>query len=192
MTEPTVAPTLTHEDLVLESENFVETYKIIADWIRFADTKAAATLTVNGVLLGLLTPTLKTYLAEKSAAHSTSWLVSLAIGLFVGWIVLLVASAVSAFLCILPLRGTHRLFAMAHTTHFHPTALSGKFRLDDFAGFAADCDQIGPAGFKREVQAAMLIDAHLSSVKYGYVARAIWCLAGSVSVGFLYLVVIQF
>ena len=179
-------------EVALEAENYIETYKIIAEWIRFADTKAAATLTVNGVLLGLIIPTLKTYLAEKSAAHSPSWGTSLAVALFAGWLVLLVASAVSAFLCILPLRGTHRMLAMAHTTHFHPAAVSGKFRLDDVEGFAADCDRVGAAGFKREVQAAMLIDAHLSSAKYGYVARAIRCLAASVAVGFCYLVAIQF
>src|SRR4051794_11706279 len=37
---------------VQEAENFIETYQVIGEWIRFADTKAAATLTVNGVLLG--------------------------------------------------------------------------------------------------------------------------------------------
>jgi len=68
---------------VLESENFIETYRLIAEWIRFADTKAAATLTVNGVLLGLLVPTLKTYTAVTNA-HLASWWTPLVVVLFLG------------------------------------------------------------------------------------------------------------
>lgn len=41
---------------ILKTEILVENYQIIAEWIRFADAKAAVTLTVNGVLLGLLIP----------------------------------------------------------------------------------------------------------------------------------------
>ena len=160
----------------LRVEDLIETYKTIAEWIRFADTKAAATLTVNGVLLGLLVPTLKTFLAEK---HAAAWLTPVAVGLFAGWLVLLVASAVSAFLCILPLRGTHRLLALAHATHFHPAAIASKFPLDDPDAFTRDCDRSGPTGFRYEVMTAMLIDSHLSSKKYGFVTRAIWCLQGA-------------
>src|SRR5436190_7262945 len=100
----------------LEVDNYVETYKVIAEWIRFADAKAGVTLTVNGVLLGLLIPTLKSYLAEN-APHPTEWWRTLVVVLFVGWLVLVAASAVMAFLCVLPIRGTHRMLALHHTRH---------------------------------------------------------------------------
>src|SRR4051812_16057505 len=87
------ASAVSPEEAVLEAENFIETYKIIADWIRFADTKAAATLTVNGVLLGLLIPTLRPYLTEKGVIHPTEWWPAAVVALFLCWLVLLVLSA---------------------------------------------------------------------------------------------------
>jgi len=176
---------------VLKVEVAIENYKIIADWIRFADAKAAATLTVNGVLLGLLIPTLKTYLAENSP-HPTEWWNVVVVIFFLGWLGLLALSAIHAFLCILPFRGVGRVLALDHATHFHPAAVSQKYRMEDIQGFLGDCATIGMDGLKREVLSAILLDSHLSSAKYGYVARSIWCLAGSVVLGFLYLIAIQF
>jgi hypothetical protein len=177
---------------VLEAENFIETYQIISEWIRFADAKAAVTLTVNGVLLGLLIPTLKTYLADAAANHPTAWWTRAVVVLFIGWLILMVVSAICSFLCILPLRGTGRNLTLNQATHFHPAAMAQKYPLAEFDRFVKDCEQIGMAGLKREVLAAVLIDAHLSDSKYGYVTRSIWCLAASVVFGFLYLLAIQF
>jgi hypothetical protein len=176
----------------LEADNYIETYQIIAEWIRFADTKAAVTLTVNGVLLGLIIPTLKTYLTEKDAARPFEWWTAAVVVLFVGWLVLLVASAINSFQCILPLRGPGRSLALSQTTHFHPAAVSQAYPLSDFDRFVADCEKIGMQGLKREVMAAILIDAHLSSAKYGFVSRSIRLMGASVVLGFFYLVAIQF
>lgn len=187
--EPSAAPS---EEEVLEADTFLETYKVIADWIRFADTKAAATLTVNGVLLGLLIPTLRAYLTEKDVTHPAPWWPAGVVALFMCWLLLLVVSAVNSFLCILPLRGLSRQLAMTHTIHFHPAAISQQFPVTEVDRFAAECQKIGINGFKREIQAAILIDAHLSGAKYRYVTRSIWCLAFSVAFGFLYLLAIQF
>ena len=156
------------------------------------DAKAAVTLTVNGVLLGLLIPTLKTYLADKTVVHPTSWWIAVVVVLFLAWIVLLVLSAGNAFLCILPFRGQGRQLALDQATHFHPAAVALRYRIEDWQRFLSDCDGIGMVGLKREVLAAILIDSHLSNSKYGYVTRAIWCLAGSVAFGFFYLLAIQF
>jgi hypothetical protein len=204
MNDPTAAPPTPSPDSilspvsvaarteqVLEAENFIETYKIVAEWIRFADAKAAVTLTVNGVLLGLLIPTLKTYLTDTTP-HPTTWWTGLVLFFFVMWLVLLVLSAAGSFLCILPLRGQARNLTLRQAAHFHPAAVSQHYRLEDPTRFVEDCEKIGTAGLKREVLAALLIDSHLSSMKYGYVARAIQCLAASVGFGFLYLVAIQF
>src|SRR5436190_8210898 len=175
----------------LEVDNYVETYKVIADWIRFADTKAGVTLTVNGVLLGLLIPTLKSYLTDNTITHPFGGWTTLVITLFVIWIVLLVVSAANSFLCILPLRGLGRGLVLSHASHFHPASVSQHYPLTDLDRFVNDCDTVGMAGLKREIIAAILIDSHLSSAKYRYVSRAISLLAGSVVFGFLYLVAIQ-
>lgn len=192
MTPEIETSALARERAVLEEKNFIETYRIIADWIRFADAKAGVTLTVNGVLLGLLVPTLKTYLAERNIVHPFAGWTVLVFILFIGWLVLLVLSAVCSFLCILPFRGAGRNLALAETTHFHPAAVAQKYSLADVERFAGDCDKTGTAGLKREVLTAILIDSHLSSAKYRFVARSIWLLAGSVVFGFLYLLAIQF
>jgi hypothetical protein len=112
--------------------------------------------------------------------------------LFLGWLLLLTLSAVHAFLCILPLRGTGRQLVLDRTTHFHPAAVAEKYALAEPDRFIDDCEKIGTAGLKREILAAVLIDSHLSSAKYRYVTRSIWCLAVSVAFGLLYLVAIQF
>jgi hypothetical protein len=183
---------MTREEAILEAENFIDTYRTIAEWIRFADAKAAVSLTVNGVLLGMLIPTLKTYLAEKTTAHPAEWWTALVVILFLGWLVWLVLSAVYSFLCILPLRGPGRQLVLAKTTHFHPAGVAENYPLADFDRFAGDCEKIGMEGLKREVLAAVLIDSHLSNAKYRYVTRSIWCLAASVALGFFYLLAIQF
>lgn len=192
MTSETEASASLRRQESLEAENFIETYRIIAEWIRFADAKAAVTLTVNGVLLGLLIPTLKTYLGDRAAVHPTEWWTALVVFLFVGWLILLVLSAVSSFLCILPFRGQGRQLALGHTTHFHPAAVAQQYQHADLERFVGDCDKIGMGGLKREVLAAILVDSHLSNAKYRYVTRSIWCLAVSVVFGFLYLLAIQF
>jgi hypothetical protein len=177
---------------LLEAENFIDTYRTIAEWIRFADAKAGVVLTVNGILFGMLTPTLKAYLAEKMPTHPTDWWTVLVVVLFLGWLIWLVLSAIGAFLCILPLRGTGRHLVLTQTTHFHPAGVAEGYSLADLDRFAGDYEKIGMAGLKREVVAAILIDSHLSKAKYGYVARSIKCLAASVIFGVLYLLAIQF
>ena len=43
------APTsaLAREEAVLEEKNFIDTYKIVGEWIRFADAKAGVVITVG-------------------------------------------------------------------------------------------------------------------------------------------------
>lgn len=176
----------------LETENYLDTYQIIAEWIRFADAKAAVTLTVNGVLLGVIIPTLRTYLVDSTVKHPMEDWPILVVALFLVWLGVMVSSAIYAFRCILPLRGTGRLLALSQATHFHPAAVSQKYPLSDLDRFVNDCDTMGMVGLKREVMAAILIDSHLSSAKYYFVARSIQLLAVSVVFGFLYLVAIQF
>ena len=190
--KPTIDPgPMTREEVTLETDTYIETYKIIADWIRFADTKAAATLTVNGVFLGLLIPTLKGYLDVKTPHPLEHWTLGVVI-LFLVWLGLLVLSAVNSFLCILPIRGLSRELVIGQATHFHPAAVTQRYPLEEFQRFVDDCETMGMSGLKREIMAAIMIDSHLSSAKYRYVTRSIWFLAFSVIPAFLYLLAIQF
>ncbi len=189
MTQPDSPTTATAT--ALEVENFTESYKVIADWIRFADSKAGVTLTVNGILLGLLVPTLKTYLAERTPHPARGWTVVVVV-LFLTWLVFLVLSAASSFLCILPIRGTARRLALTHSPHFHPAAVTQSFPLLDVDRFVKDCERLGAEGMKREIMAAILVDSHLSSAKYAHVTRAVWLLGGNILFGCLYLLAIQF
>jgi hypothetical protein len=182
---------LAGEEKALEVEDYTETYKVIAEWIRFADAKAGVTLTVNGILLGLLIPMLKPYLAETNP-HPAGWWTNAVVVLFLAWLLFTVLSAVSAFLCILPIRGTARHLALKHTPHFHPAAISQSYRLDEVDRFVEDCQRGGMDGLKREIMTAILIDSHLSSMKYRHVTRSIRLLGASIVLGFLYLLAIQF
>ena len=73
----------------LETANLIEGYHVIAEWIRFADAKAAVVLTVGGAIAGLVIPTLKGYLTENPTTHPTAWWNSLVSTLFAVWLLLL-------------------------------------------------------------------------------------------------------
>jgi hypothetical protein len=177
--------------LNLETENFIDTYQIIAEWIRFADAKAAAVLTVDGALVGLLGPTLKSWL-QAEHPHLPGFWPHLVVGLFCAWLGLLALSGIWAFRCILPFSRKGKHPSLGYCTHFHPAAVCTKYSLDDLDRFAADCDAIGMQGLKREVQAAVLIDSHISGTKYRRVTTSIRLIAWSSIFGFLYLAAIQF
>lgn len=176
----------------LETANLIEGYHVIAEWIRFADAKAAVVLTVGGAIAGLVIPTLKSYLAENPESHPTPWWNSLVSGLFAVWLILLLMSGVSAFRCILPFRRKGKHPALGHSSHFHPAAISTMFLLDDVDRFIQECESMGDGGLRKEVAACLLIDAHISSAKYRYVTTSIRLMGASCIVALVYLVAIQF
>ncbi len=45
---------------------------MIAEWIRFADAKAAVVQTLGGAIAGLVIPTLKSYLNEDQTTRNSS------------------------------------------------------------------------------------------------------------------------
>ena len=143
------------QEQTLEAETFIESYKTIAEWIRFADAKAGVTLTVNGILLGLILPMLKTYLERDTVRPP--WWTAMVVSLFLCWL-LFPCYQQSVVLCDTAIRGNAQL-VMSQTTHFHPAAVSQQYRLADFERFIGDFDKIGMTGFKREIIAAILIDS---------------------------------
>jgi len=176
----------------LETANLIEGYHVIAEWIRFADAKAAVVLTVGGAIAGLVIPTLKSYLDEDVAAHPTVWWTKLVIGLFAVWLLLLLVSGICAFRCILPFRRKGKHPALGHSSHFHPAAICTAFKLDDVERFIAECESMGDGGLRKEVAACLLIDSHISGAKYSYVTTSIRFMGVSSLVALIYLVAIQF
>ncbi len=141
----------THEEAPQEIENYLETYNAIGEWIRFADTKAAAVLTVIAALSGLLIPTLKSYLdARANASQSANWWTVLVVILFALWLGFQVASGLSAFICITPFRRRGRHPIIEHSRHFHPAGIAHHYRLEEYDRFVTEFDQVGPHKFKRK------------------------------------------
>jgi hypothetical protein len=187
-----LTPTV-QEEAPQEISNYLETYSAIGEWIRFADAKAAAVLTVIAALAGLLIPTLKGYFdAKANGSYPVSWWPGLVVILFVLWLFFQVASGLSAFFCITPFRRRGRHPIIDHSRHFHPAGIAHHYRLDDYDRFVTEFDQVGPHQFKRQIMIAILIDAHISHSKYVYVSRAIRLLGVSIVFAFLYFLAIQF
>ncbi|MFO0975829.1 MAG: hypothetical protein U0996_05485 [Planctomycetaceae bacterium] len=176
----------------LETANLIEGYHVIAEWIRFADAKAAVVLTVGGAIAGLVIPTLKGYLTENPTTHPTAWWNALVSCLFAIWLLLLLLSGIWAFLCILPFRRKGKHPALGHSSHFHPAAISTMFKLDDVDRFIQECESMGDGGLRKEVAACLLIDSHISSAKYRYVTTSIRLMGASCIVALVYLIAIQF
>lgn len=176
----------------LETENLIDTYQVIAEWIRFADAKAAVVLTVCGALAGLLIPTLKDYLQNQGAAHPTEWWTRMVVGLYLAWLGFMLLSSIWAFRCILPYRQRGRHPALDRCTHFHPAAIGAAYRLEEVDRFIDDCARLGTAGLKDEVTAGLLFDSHISGAKYRHVTTSIQLMGISALIAMLYLLAIQF
>jgi len=174
------------------TENFIETYHAISEWIRFADAKAAVLLTVGGAMAGFLIPTINQVLAtpETEGHLLPNWklICYVLFGLYISFFLL---SGIFAFLCINPLRRKGKHPSLDHCSHFHPAAVSAAYPIDDVHGFINDCDKIGPVALKREVQAAILLDSHISAAKYNRVRKSLICFSVSVIFGFVYFLIAQ-
>jgi hypothetical protein len=175
----------------LDVENFIDIYQTVAEWIRFADAKAAVVLTVNGVQVGLLIPTLKVFL-DSRVQHSGSLWPNLVLTIFGLAAVSMLISAARAFLCILPFtrRGQHP--AMQLCKHFHPASISQNFGLDQVKQFSQECAELSANHLRGEVAAGLLIDSHISASKYRQVTSAIRWLGISAVLSGFYFVLLQF
>lgn len=181
-------------ETIAETENVIETYQITAEWIRFADAKAAVVLTVNGALASVLIPTLKPLLTgwSKAGDTTTPTYAVFTIGAFVVWMGLTIASAWMAFRCIRPYRRKdNRHPAIDACRHFHAAAISVHYPAKDIKKFQEGFQKLGVDGFQQEVLAGLLIDAHISSRKYSFVGAAITLLGWGALPGFAYLLLAQ-
>ena len=175
----------------VQTSDMIEGYHVIAEWIRFADAKAAVVLTVGGAIAGLVIPTLKSYLQED-VVHPTAWWTQMVGGLFSLWLLLILLSGIAAFSCVLPFRRRGKHPALGFCSHFHPAAIGAAYTLDDADQFQKDCEAMGDAGLRREVAACLLIDSHISGAKYRRVSMSIRLMGASAIVSLMYLIAIQF
>ena len=178
------------KELVIE--NSIEIYKITADWIRFADAKAAVILTAGGCLASVLIPHLKPYFEAAGKGETLAWLKPVVVTCFGLWLSILILSAFYAFRCIVPYRQRGKHPALDFCKHFHSAAISVAYKPDEHDRFFETYRQKGHEKMLQEVMAGLLIDAHISSTKYGYVTIAIKLLAASSLFGFLFLFLSQF
>lgn len=191
-TEPLAEDPETELGITAETENVIDTYQITAEWIRFADAKAAAVLTVNGALASVLIPTLGPFVeASRTQAAASPAFYWGTIASFVVFAVLASASCVAAFRCILPARRGGRHPSRDLCRHFHPAAISEHYSIDDCERFVREFDRAGAAGFQREVLTGLLIDSHISASKYAHVTKAIVLLGLAAAAGFAYLILTQ-
>ncbi|MCR9197271.1 MAG: hypothetical protein NXI04_01380 [Planctomycetaceae bacterium] len=175
----------------VQTSDMIEGYHVIAEWIRFADAKAAVVLTVGGAIAGLVIPTLKNYLQED-VQHPAPWWTTMVCVLFSVWLLLILLSGIAAFSCILPFRRRGKHPALGFCSHFHPAAIGAAYTLDEADKFQTDCEGMGDAGLRREVAACLLIDSHISGVKYRRVSTSIRLMGASAIVSLIYLIAIQF
>jgi hypothetical protein len=188
--EPQAAPPGVANQLAIE--NGIEIYKITADWIRFADAKAAVVLAVAGTLAGLLIPQLKPYLKAVMDREVHPVLGYITLACFGLWFIFVLLSAIYAFLCIVPYRVKGQHPALEHCKHFHGAAIGAEYAPDETKRFIETYKALGPDGVLDEVLAGVLIDAHISSTKYNHVTMSIKLFFLSSAFGFLFLLLSQF
>ena len=174
----------------VELDALTSAYDNQAEWIRFADAKAGAVLTANGALIGLLVPTLDELL--KALRQSEVGVAPLALALFVGWLLVAASSAVRAFRCITPFSYRGRHPADEACPHFHSVGIAKCYRIDELSKFAEDSARLGSGGYRQQILAATLIDAHVSTSKYAHVTASIRLLGASAVLALLYVLALQF
>ena len=111
--------------------------------------------------------------------------------LFGLYVLFFLISGIYSFLCINPLRRKGRHPSLDYCSHFHPAAVSNAYAIDDVKEFIDDCEQVGPVALKREVQAAILLDSHISTAKYKRVRVSLICFGISAFFGFVYFLLAQ-
>ena len=174
-----------------DTENYIEAYHAVAEWIRFADAKAGVVLTIAGALAGLLIPTIEPILRNESEAHLFPMWKPVCLALFALFTFFLLLSGIAAFRCIRPFRNRGLHPSLDDCQHFHPAAIANAYKLDEVQKFVQDCDRAGVGGFRAEVIAALLFDSHISNVKYQRVTLSIQLFSASALFAFLYLLIKQ-
>lgn len=164
-----------------EIRHLITACEQIADWTRFADTKAAPTLTVDGIFASFLVPTIShlTQGTRDAAALAAS-------ALFVAWASFVALSCTEAFHCLLPRALNAVRTAVRRCAHFHPAAIATQCALDRHEQFVRDFDRRAAEGFRNQVLIGMMVEAHISKSKYRHVIASIKLLTAAAPLGSAY------
>jgi hypothetical protein len=180
----------TIDERIAETANLIEVYHANAEWIRFADAKAAVALTANGALGSVFIQALRPFVDGLGTEGGLpAWIAAAALCCFAAWLVCAGLSATWAFDCIHPFRAPKR--ELDACRHFHPEGIVRHYGPSDLQRFRTDIDQAGVEGFREQVLACLLMDAGVSSRKYARVARSIRFFMLSALFGFAYLALAQ-
>lgn len=172
-------------------ECYIQNYVAIAEWIRFADAKAAVILTVSGAAAGFLIPTIGNVVADQGTDHLFGYWRPIVIILFAFYLLFFLMSNIVAFLCINPFRRKGRHPALDHCDHFHPAAIAASYDVDDHASFVRDITEGGAETLRKEIHVGILLDSHISKYKYGKVTQSLKLFGVSVIFAFLYFLALQ-
>ena len=174
------------------TENVIDTYQICAEWIRFADAKAAVVLTVNGALASVVIPKLTPLVLHQSIKSPIIQLfLFLSATLFLCWGVSSLISCVNAFRCIIPYRIKGKHPAADQSPHFHSVGISSRFGTEEATAFQESFHALDGEAFQDEILASLLVDSHISKHKYERVGRSIISLAFAAAFGFAFMIVGQ-
>jgi hypothetical protein len=169
------------EPAQFEIRHLITADEQIVDWTRFAGTKAALALTVDGIFAAFLVPTIShlTQGTRDAAALAAS-------APFVAWASFVSLSCTEAFRCILPkaLNAVHA--AVGRCAHFHPAAIATQYPLDRHEQFVRDFDRRAAEGFRNQELIGMMVEAHISKSKYRHVIASIKLLTAAAPLGSAY------
>jgi hypothetical protein len=145
--------------------NLWTTLEHVSEWVRFADTKAAAVLTVDGILATVLV----TVFGQGQLAHRVA--IYLPLGASA---VLLVVSAAMCMLCLLP-----RLTAGPSTNFVYFIGIAA---FPSAAAYFGHIRELARAGeFDRELASEIWLRSHAARTKYRYVRLSLLTLAAALA-----------
>jgi hypothetical protein len=164
-----------------EIRHLITACEQIADRTRFAGTKAALALTVDGIFASFLVPTISHLRQGTRDAAALA-----ASAPFVAWASFVALSCTEAFRCILPkaLNAVHT--AVGRCAHFHPAAIATQCPLDRHEQLVRDFDRRAAEGFRNQVLIGMMVEAHISKSKYRHVIASIKLLTAAAPLGSAY------
>ena len=164
-----------------ETRHLITACEQIAGWTRFAGTKAALVLTVDGILASFLVPAIGhlTQGTPDAAALAAS-------ALFVAWASFVALSCTEAFRPILPKALTAAHTAVGCCAHFHPAAIAAQCPLDGHEQSVRDFGRRAAEGFRNQVLIGMMAAARIFRSRYRHVIASIKLLTAAAPLGSAY------
>ena len=165
-----------------EIRHLITACEQIAGWIRFAGTKAALALTVDGIFASFLVPAIS-HLTQGGTRDAAALAAS---ALFVAWASFVALSCAEAFRPILPKALNAVYTAVGRCAHVHPAAIATQCPLDRHEHFVRDVGRRAAEGFRNQVLIGMMAGAHISTSRYRHVIASTRLLTAAAPLGSAY------